>query len=381
MKSIIAKAAIVCAFLIAAPALAATPDGYITTKAKLSLLTTGGVKGSAVHIDTNDGIVTLYGKVATAEQKALAGTSVAGIDGVRQVKNLLQVVPDADAKRVERADKEIADNVKQILKDDPALRDSKIGVKSVDKGVVLLNGKAATLSDHLRAVYLADAAAGVRRVATEVEAPDRFGDNERPIFLTDDRRETARNDAKAKKDEIKADAKAKKEEVKQDVAVKSRESRNSLDDLRISSSVKMRLWTTANIPSTEINVDTSNNVVTLFGMVPTQEAKTLAENEAAKVDGVTKIENQLQVVPKAQQELVEAKDKDIQDNLKAVFKNRPDLKSVSSDVKAGVVRLTGTVDNTWDKMNAVRLARMTPGVRAVEEQLTVKGDADAKRQF
>lgn len=380
MKSIFSKAMVLSAVLVGAPVFAASPDGYITTKAKLSLLTTGGVRGSSVHVDTNDGIVTLYGKVPTTDQRATAEKAVSKIDGVRQVKNLLQVVADADAKLVERNDKDIKDAVEKTLKDDVALKDSKIGVKSVDKGIVLLNGKAATVSDHYRAVAIVDSVSGVRRVATEVESPDRFTDNERPIFLTENR-DNVKADAKAKKEEIKADAKMKKEEVKSDVAVKNRDSRNSLDDMRISSAVKMRLWTTANVPSTEINVDTSNNVVTLFGMVPTAEAKTLAENEAAKVDGVVKIQNQLQVVPAAKKELVEAKDKDLQDSLKVAFKDRAELKGVSTEVKAGVVRLTGTVDSTWDKLNAVRITRMTPGVRSVEEALLVKNNPEPKRQF
>ncbi len=368
MKTTILKGLVLSGLLMGAPVLAATPDGFITTKAKLSLLTTGGVRGNSVHVDTNDGIVTLYGKVPNAEQKITAEKAVTKVDGVRQVKNLLQVVADADAKRIERSDNDIKDSAEKLLKDDLALRDSKIGVKSVDKGIVLLNGKAASVTDHLRAVALVDGIAGVRRVATEVEAPDRLGEG--PVFLNENHH-----------DSMKADAKAKKEEVKGDVAVKSREARNSLDDMRISSAVKMRLWTTANVPSTEINVDTSNNVVTLFGMVPTNEAKTLAENEAAKVDGVTKVENQIQVVPNSQKQMVVAKDKDVQNNLKAVFKDRAELKGVATDVKAGVVRLTGTVDSGWDRMNAVRLARTTPGVRAVEEQLLVKGESDAKRQF
>lgn len=365
MTTIISKAFVLSALLIGAPTLAATPDGFITTKAKLSLMTTGGVRGSAVHVDTNDGVVALYGKVPTQEQKAMAEKAISQIDGVRQVRNLLQVVPDSEAKRVERNDKDIKENVETALKNDAALRDSKIGVKSVDKGVVLLTGKATTVSDHLRAVALTDQIAGVRRVATEVEAPNQFSANERPIFLNERR----------------ADAVEKKNEMKNDVKVKSREAGSSLDDLRISSAVKLRLWTTANIPSTEINVDTDNNVVSLFGIVPTPEAKTLAENEAAKVDGVTKVENQLQVVPRAQKDLVEAKDKDVQNNLKVVFKDRSELKGVGTDVKNGIVRLTGTVDSGWDKLNAVRLARTTPGVRGVEEQLVVKGDNDTKRQF
>ncbi|GEM_PF-139437 len=364
MKLIKSKALILGALLMGAPSFAATPDSFITAKAKLSLMTTGGVRGRAVHIDTNDGIVTLHGKVPTAEQRAAAEKSVMDVKGVRSVRNLLQVVADADAKRVERSDKEIKDYTEKLLKDDVALKDSKIGVKSVDKGIVLLNGKASSVSDHLRAVAITDAVPGVRRVATEVEAPDAFVDAERPVF--NERRAEAKADAK----EMKADAKMKTEQT-----------RGSLDNMRIASAVKMRLWTTANVPSTEINVDAETGMVTLFGMVPSAESKALAEAEAAKVDGVTKVDNQLQVVAPANKDKVEAKDKDLASNLKVLFKDRAEFKGVNSEVKAGVVRLTGTVDSGWDKMNAVRLARMTPGVKSVEEQIAIKGEVEGKRQF
>jgi len=48
---------------LAAPVAAATPDAWITTKTKLALLTTEGVSGTAIHVDTVLGRVTLYGKV------------------------------------------------------------------------------------------------------------------------------------------------------------------------------------------------------------------------------------------------------------------------------------------------------------------------------
>jgi len=55
--------------LFSASAFAATPDGLVTSKTKLSLWTTAGVRSGAVHVDTTDGIVTLSGKVPTAEQR------------------------------------------------------------------------------------------------------------------------------------------------------------------------------------------------------------------------------------------------------------------------------------------------------------------------
>ncbi len=79
-------------WLAAWPALAVVPDGMITSKTKLSLWTTAGVRSTSVHVDTEDGVVTLYGKVPTADQKALAESTAREITGVREVKSLLQVV-------------------------------------------------------------------------------------------------------------------------------------------------------------------------------------------------------------------------------------------------------------------------------------------------
>ena len=175
--------AIACGLtLSAAPALAATPDGVLTTRTKLSLLTSVGLRSNAVHVDTDDGVVTLYGKVTTGAQRELAEKAAADIDGVRAVRNLLQVVPDTDEKSVDRADGEIGARVEEAIKADSALEESKIFVKSVDKGLVLLTGEARTLSDHLRAVVIVDRVPGVRRVISEIKSPEVFGFEESAIL-------------------------------------------------------------------------------------------------------------------------------------------------------------------------------------------------------
>ena len=84
--------AVVLALTFALPAAAAsTPDALITSKAKLSLWTTGGVRSQEVHVDTTEGIVTLYGKVPTAALRGLAQNAVAPIEGVKSVENRLAV--------------------------------------------------------------------------------------------------------------------------------------------------------------------------------------------------------------------------------------------------------------------------------------------------
>lgn len=89
-----AATVVVGALSLAGPAFAADrPDAWITTKAKIALLTTEGVSATAIHVDTTDGRVTLHGSVATAPDKAKAAKTVRGIEGVREVRDLVQVVP------------------------------------------------------------------------------------------------------------------------------------------------------------------------------------------------------------------------------------------------------------------------------------------------
>jgi len=95
---------VVVAIALAAPVGAATPDAWITTKTKLSLLTTEGVSGTAIHVDTILGKVTLHGKVRTAEEKEKAESIAKKIDGVLEVRNLLQIVTPQREKAVQLSD-------------------------------------------------------------------------------------------------------------------------------------------------------------------------------------------------------------------------------------------------------------------------------------
>jgi len=91
----------------AAPAPAAQPDAWITTKSKLALLTTEGVSSTAVSVDTVNQQVTLHGKVRSAEEKAKAETVVKTITGVQGVRNLLEVVAPQHEKAVQSSDDDI----------------------------------------------------------------------------------------------------------------------------------------------------------------------------------------------------------------------------------------------------------------------------------
>ena len=153
-----------------------TPDAWVTMKTKVSLMTTEGVDTHDLNVDTVKGVVTLHGKVATEAEKLKAEKVARGIEGTRDVKNLLQVVPTVQRATVERSDDEIKKGVEAAFKANKRVEDSGIKVSSVNKGVVLLSGKTKSLEAHLESVEVARAVKGVRRVSSvvEVEAPSTF---------------------------------------------------------------------------------------------------------------------------------------------------------------------------------------------------------------
>ena len=349
MKRVITRAALAAAlFCVTAPAIAvaAVSDAWITTKAKMALLTTEDVGGTAINVDTTDGRVTLHGKVSSATEKTKAESAVKEIDGVKEVRNLLQVVPAKHEPAAKKTDASLKDAVEQALKRDKSLADSSISVQSVNDGVVLLAGKAATVTDHLRAIEDAGRVPGVRRVASEIQSPDKLADDE--IWRS--------------------------EQAKVD---KDRGVTDSADDLRVTAATKLRLIADSQTPALDINVDTRDGVVTLFGIVPSAASKKAAEDDARKVSGVKRVVNELQVVPSAARERVEAKDDDLKRSVEQAIAGRDDLKDVDVEVKNGVVRLTGTVPRAEDRLRAAITARGTAGVRSVQDDLRIVAEKTA----
>jgi hyperosmotically inducible protein len=173
---------------------------------------------------------------------------------VKSVRNLLQVVPNRRALAVKSSDAQLKDRVAKALKDDRSLDDGSIAVESVNDGVVLLGGKAASASDHLRAVQTARAVPGVNQVATEITSPD---------ALTDE--ELRRN--------------------RSPIAGADRGMVGATKDMWITTDTKTRLLADSRTPALDINVDTWDGVVTLFGTVSSKDAKAAAEADARQVSG------------------------------------------------------------------------------------------------
>ena len=142
-------------------------DAWITTKAKITLLTADGAGRMDVKVETDHGAVTIHGKVESEAVKEKATRLVREIDGVKSVRNLVEVVPASMAKSVKASDKEIKDCVQAGLKAHKTLDD--VNVDSVDNGVVLLGGKARSLDLQLVAIETAYNCPGTRRVASKID--------------------------------------------------------------------------------------------------------------------------------------------------------------------------------------------------------------------
>lgn len=340
----------------ATAARAAEPnDAWITTKAKIALLTTRDLGATGIDVDTVDGKVTLHGTVTTEAEKARAGTVAKDVKGVRSVDNLLQVVPAKNADAVEAKDEQIEDRVEKALASDKQLAGSDIDVASVNKGVVLLRGKADSMNDHLEALNVAGKVPGVRRVESEIQAPDQM----------------SADGTVAGAKTATADAANGVKNTANDVADRGKQTLSAtgaaMGDAWITSATKMRLLADRDTPATDINVDTRDGVVTLFGIVPSEAAKKAAAANARKVDGVKDVKNELQVVADAKRESVDAKDEDIERGVEQTLAGSQSLRrdDIDVEVKDGIVRLTGSVPSESDRLAAGFAARKTPGVRAV----------------
>ena len=149
----------------------ASDDTWITTKIRIALMTTDGAGRNAVKVDTEHGKVTLHGTVDSEAVKDKAEATARAVGGVTEVRNLLQVVKESSQKSVKAADKDVKDAVERSLKGDKSF--DGIKVKSVEDGLVFLDGSTTSLAAELRAIEIAYAIPGVWQVASGIETKER----------------------------------------------------------------------------------------------------------------------------------------------------------------------------------------------------------------
>ncbi len=125
------------------------------------------------------------------------------------------------------------------------------------------------------------------------------------------------------------------------------------------------------IDSSRISVIVDDGEVVLEGKVPRYRTKMSAQEDAWMIDGVTSVDNSLEVEPVKQEAVLS--DDEIHDRIKLIFFADPDLVSsqLNIEVNDGIVTLIGKVDSIWKKHYAEVRASTVSGVRDVSNEIAV----------
>lgn len=150
----------------------------------------------------------------------------------------------------------------------------------------------------------------------------------------------------------------------------------TIDDAGITAEVKTRLAADPTAKAYQINVDTIDGVVQLNGFVDTQDGKQAAERIARGVDGVKRVDNNLEIKEGSRSTAEAVDDNVLTAKVKSALAADPSTKAYQIDVNVnqGRVQLGGYVDSSESKSNATRVARSVEGVRDVSNDLVVKSE-------
>lgn len=131
-------------------------DSRLAVKINTALWSDLRFPGRQISVETQDGVVTLRGKVDSEETKKAADDIVGHLEGVKEIRNELQIVPPERRGVVDGRDQAIARALDAKFKREPQLQNAVIGTR-VDAGVVTLSGQVRSAAVGSRAVELARA--------------------------------------------------------------------------------------------------------------------------------------------------------------------------------------------------------------------------------
>ncbi len=149
--------------------------------------------------------------------------------------------------------------------------------------------------------------------------------------------------------------------------------------------MESQIWTTyalnPNLRASDLQITVLDGKATLSGIVEEDINRDLAEQVALGVDGVTAVDNQIEVkaefrpVARVDERLYGAKIDDASTSAavrsKLSWSQRTGDHPAEVDTVDGKVTLTGNADSAEDKAFVTRLAMNTPGVRSVDNQMLV----------
>jgi hyperosmotically inducible protein len=143
-------------------------DAAITASIKTQLTVEKDTKARQVNVETQKGIVQLNGFVDSTEARSEAEKIAAGTDGVKQVRNNLEVRSADRASGVVVDDAMITGKVEAALVADKRTSAMRVDIETHD-GEVQLSGFAKTQAEKTAAVDVAKGVDGVRIVKNDID--------------------------------------------------------------------------------------------------------------------------------------------------------------------------------------------------------------------
>ena len=142
-------------------------DSWLTAKTKIALFADARIKESEINVETSQGSMIIRGKVDSDAAKQAAEGIAKGIDGVKTVKNELQVVAPAKREAIDDKDASITTRVNAQIAKDTNLKDADIHAHT-NAGVVSLSGEVSSLMTSAQASWTVWQVPGVKSVKNDL---------------------------------------------------------------------------------------------------------------------------------------------------------------------------------------------------------------------
>lgn len=294
----------------------------LETRVNAALLYDPVAESYEVTVQADDsGSVKLTGEVDSWQEKQLVAQVVSAVRGVTEVNNLLNVSFAGN-----RPDYEIKTEIEKRLDWSTLVDNSLIDVAVVD-GKASLSGIVGSSAEKRHALNLAWVG-GVKYVDTSELNAERWARDE---------------DLRESKYQPRADS-------------------------EIQDALQEALIYDPRVVGLAVESEVDDGWITLTGTVDNILAKESAESVAHNTVGVLGVSNLLKVRHNSQ-----ASDAEIENTVMTKLKSDPwvDFEDTQVTAKSGTVRLTGVVDNLFERAHAERIAQSTVGVTEIKNRLKI----------